>query len=36
VPVLYYLDKRWEYAHGHPYLGKGLPAPNKREETIDG
>jgi multidrug efflux pump subunit AcrB len=36
VPVLYYLDKRWEHAHGHPYSGKGLPTPNKREETIDG
>jgi multidrug efflux pump subunit AcrB len=36
VPVLYYLDKRWESAHGHPYSGKGLPTPNKREETIDG
>jgi multidrug efflux pump subunit AcrB len=36
VPILYYLDKRWEYAHGHSYSGKGLPPPNKREETIDG
>jgi multidrug efflux pump subunit AcrB len=22
VPILYYLDKRWEFAHGHALAGK--------------